>query len=485
MDNPDLLNRLRQHKSLGAAPDEELAWLVEHGTPRSFQVGDVTTHKSQPEEWLHVALTGHVAIHVDRGAGSRKIIEWRGGDVFGLVPYSRGGAPPGDTVEEPTETLAIHRERLPAMVRECPGIIARLVHAMLDRARHFTSSDLHDEKLVSLGKFAAGLAHELNNPASAAARSAQLLVDGLADAEQAARALAAALLSAAQLAAIDVVRELCRMESTPFSRSSIERADRENALGSWLVAHRIDDAIAALLAETAVTTAALESLAGVLPTDVLDAGLRWMATSRSVRALASEIETSASHIHELVAAVKGFTYMDHLPALEAVDVRRGIMDTIAVLNGKARSKLVQVRADLAPNLSRVFASGAELNQVWANLIDNAIDAAPASGHVEVTAGRELDRVVVRIVDDGPGIPQEIQGLIFDPFFTTKEVGHRAPALAAAIRRDRSGLATRTYRVSGELVRIQSMMRTSRTPFGPASVAARMVSAAEAIRPVSR
>ncbi len=383
----------------------------------------MTTRKSQPEEWLHVAFTGHVAIHVDRGAGSRKIIEWRGGDVFGLLPYSRGGAPPGDTVvEEPTETLAIHRELLPEMIRECPRITALLVHAMLDRARHFTSSDLYDEKIVSLGKFAAGLAHELNNPASAAARSAQLLVNGLADAEQTARALAGARLSADQLAAIDGVGELCRREGTPFSRSLMERADREDALGSWLVAHRIDDALAASLAETAVTPAALDSLAGVLPADALDAGLRWITTSLSIRELASEIKTSTSRIHELVAAVKGFTYMDHLPAPEAVDLKGGILDTMAVLSGKAHAKFVEIRVDLAPHLPRVFASGAELNQVWANLIDNAIDAVPASGHVEVTASRELDRVVVRVVDDGLGIPAEIQGRIFEPFFTTKEVG---------------------------------------------------------------
>ena len=422
MENPDLLDRLRQHKSLGAAPTEELAWLAAHGIFRSFQSGEVTTHKSQPEEWLHVALTGRVAIHLDRGTGTRRIIEWRGGDVFGLMPYSRGGSPPGDTVvEEPTETIAIHSGLLPTMIRECPTITARLVHAMLDRARHITSSDLYDEKLVSLGKFAAGLAHELNNPAAAAARSVQLFAKGLAEVEQAARTLAAALLSPPQLAAIDAVRELCRRQGL-FSRSPLERADREDSLGSWLVAHRIDDSIAASLSETSVTLESLESLESVLPADALEAALRWTATSRELRILASEIETSVSGIHQLVTAVKGFTYMDRLPAPEAVDITRGITDTIAVLRGKARAKSVEIRADLDPCLPRVLASGAELNQVWANLIDNAIDAAPISGHVEVTAGRELDRIIVRIVDDGPGIPREIQGRIFDPFVTTKGVG---------------------------------------------------------------
>jgi signal transduction histidine kinase len=324
--------------------------------------------------------------------------------------------------EEPTELLAIARELLPEMIRECPVVTATLVHAMVDRARQFTSSDLRDDKLISLGKLAAGLAHELNNPASAVVRSAKMLTESLAASETAARQMGAARLSDAQLAAIDAVRTMCGTAPAAAPLSAIARADREDAIGEWLAAHGGNEACAVPLAETGVTLDALDTLAATVTRDALDSALRWIAAGCLVRTLAAEIETAASRIYDLVGTVKRFTYMDRAPTPEPVDIHFGIAETLTMLGAKTRAKSVEVSVDLPNDLPRAQAIGAELNQVWMNLIDNAIDAVAVGGHVTVTAANEMDHVVVRITDDGPGIPPDIQGRIFDPFFTTKGVG---------------------------------------------------------------
>jgi len=390
---------------------------------RLLAAGDVITRKGEQAVALHIVLAGRLVIRVDRGAGAHKIIEWRAGDVGGAMPYSRGAVPPGDAVaEEPTEVLAVAREEFPELIRDCPVVTATLVHAMVDRARQFRSGDHRDEKLLSLGKLAAGLAHELNNPASAAVRSAKALAEGLAAAEVAARRLGAARLSDPQLSAIDAVRDACLHAGAPLGYSTIARADREDTFAAWLAAHGASDLCAAPLAETSLTLEALDALAATVPGDALDAALRWIAAGCQVRTLASHIETSASRIYDLVGAVKGFTFMDHAPSSEPVDIRRGITDTFTMLGAKTRAKSVAVSVQLAADLPRALGVGVELNQVWINLIDNALDAVATGGCVEVTASRAAGRVVVRVVDDGPGIPAEIQGRIFDPFFTTKGVG---------------------------------------------------------------
>ena len=355
----DLVDRLAEHKTLGAAPREELAWLVSHGTLRQLHTGDVLTPKGQQPEGLAVLLSGCVAIFIDRGAGLKKTMEWREGDVTGLLPYSRLVGPPGDSIaQEPSEILEVRREHLRAMPHACYEITSILVHAMIDRVRTFTSSDLHDEKLVSLGKLSAGLAHELNNPASAIERSAALLDNRLEDAERATRALAASKLSDAQLAAVEAFRESCPAAREPGVRSPIEQAEREEAIANWLSDHGLDIAVAEALADTAVTFEALDLLARAVDGPALDAVLRWGAAGCAVRSLALEIQDSAVRISGLVAAIKGFTHMDQATVAEPVDLIEGLSNTIAVLRSKARARSAAVVVEAEPELPRCAASPA-------------------------------------------------------------------------------------------------------------------------------
>jgi signal transduction histidine kinase len=383
----------------------------------------VLTAKGTRVEGLFVILSGHITMSVDRGAGPHKIMEWRGGDVGGMLPYSRLVSPPGDSVaQQTTEILAVHRDHLREMTRECYEVTSLLVHIMVDRARVFTSSDLHDEKMVSLGKLSAGLAHELNNPASAIERSAALLEDRLEESEQASRALGASRLTDDQFAAVDATRASCLATRVHRVLSPIERAEREEAMADWLADHALDVSTADTLAETEVSFDALDLLAGTVDASVLDAVVRWSAASYSVRSLAEEIQDAATRISGVVTAIKGFTHMDQAAVAEPVDLVQGLSNTVAVLRSKARAKSAAVTVDVEPGLPRVRGFAGELNQIWANLIDNALDAVADSGLVDVLAKHEDRRVVVRVIDNGAGITPQIRERIFDPFFTTKPLG---------------------------------------------------------------
>ncbi|MGN6392027.1 MAG: ATP-binding protein [Gemmatimonadales bacterium] len=419
----DLVDRLAAHKAIGNVSRTELDWLAAHGTLERYENGDMIARKGQPVDALYIILTGHAAHFLEQGGSWRKAIDWHDGDVTGMLPYSRLGNAPGNSVIlEPTEILQVSREHLPKLPIDCPEVTAALVHAMVDRARTFKASDLQVEKMASLGKLAAGLAHELNNPASAAARSAQLISESVEESEEASRELGAANLDDRALAVVERVRWACSGGPTTGVFSPLERSDREEALAAWLLDKGVDDALAAPLGETNVTLALLDELAAAVDGDRLRVALRWLASGCTVRALAKDVERAASRVHELVRAVKGFTYMDHAPSAEPVDVAQGLTDTLAVMTGKAREKSASLTLDVAPDLPRALGSGGELNQVWANLIDNALDAVSENGRVAVRARAEGGRLVVRVTDDGSGIPAEVKGRIFDPFFTTKPVG---------------------------------------------------------------
>jgi signal transduction histidine kinase len=205
-------------------------------------------------------------------------------------------------------------------------------------------------------------------------------------------------------------------------RSPLEQVDREDAIYGWLAGPGLDGSNAATLADSEVTFEALNSLAAVVPAPGLKEVLRWAAADCALNKLASEIQAASARISRLVNAVKGFTCMDQAMVAQRVNPSSGLSDSVTVLNSKATERSVTVALELKDGLPEISGFAAELNQIWGILIDNALDAAPRGGRVDVTAGQEGQHVVVRVIDDGPGIPAEVRSRIFDPFFTTKPIG---------------------------------------------------------------
>jgi signal transduction histidine kinase len=417
----EVVARLSTLPLFESVPRAELDWLTARGEIHTYGTETIVHEAGAAIDQMSILLAGRVALRVSKGGSARRILRAGAGYVLGVIPYSRYQSAPGDVcVEEDATALVLHRRHFPDLVRECPELTAALVHQMLDRAREYRTLQLHDERMQSLGRLASGLAHELNNPASAAARNAESLATLLDAAEHAARALAAARLTDAQLGAIDAVRVAC----TPPSRTptALEAADREDDIGEWLTRHAIDPGVAATLAASEVSLAALERLAEVVPADVLGVAIGWVASGGAAREVALQIVSATRRMHDLVRAVKGFTFMDREGVPEEIDVARGLADTIAMLESKSRAKSVAVRLETADALPRVYGFGTEINQVWEKLIDNAIDAAGPEGNVTITATARGEAVVVKVADDGRGISEEHRARIFDPFFTTKPVG---------------------------------------------------------------
>jgi signal transduction histidine kinase len=418
-----LVERLANLKLLKNVPRAELEWLVDHGRCEFWRAGTVFRPHDIPLPGLTILLSGSLAIHVERMGVQRRVMQWHAGDLTGTLPYSRMVNPPGDTVvHEDMEVFAVDKDQFRHITRECPEFTAICVHTMLDRARHFTGRDFQDEKMSSLGKMSAGLAHELNNPASAAGRSAKRLAEQKIECEDAARALFGARLNDEQLAALDEARAFCLLVPPSFLDTPLDRSDRVEAIAEWLEANggEIDQATA--LAETAMNIDGLEKLARVMNGETLTDALRWLASTAAINSIAKELQESTRRISELVASVKGFTHMGQAAVAEPVNVGRGLSDTSRIMASKLRDKNVSLRLEIPSNLPPARAFGSELNQIWMNLIENALDAVPYGGEITIRAGVELDAVVVSVIDNGHGIPDDIKNRIFDPFFTTKAVG---------------------------------------------------------------
>jgi signal transduction histidine kinase len=295
------------------------------------------------------------------------------------------------------------------------------VGLMSDRIREATRMEQQRDRLASLGKLSAGLAHELNNPASAAKRATSQLRDILKQIKDASHDLGRRDLTPAQKSEIEKLEASIIQRDEP-PRDALTISDLGEQIDSLLRSHGQDDLwqLAADLARKNVKPEVLESLFASLDTDTARAALVRISASVEVANLLKEIESSTSRISDLVAAIKEYTYMDQAP-VQNVDVVKSLETTLTILNYKLR-RGVELQRDYQRIPLLVNSFGSELNQVWTNLIDNAIDAMGGKGELRVRTYRDDSCVVVEIGDNGPGISPEIKSHIFEPFFTTKGVG---------------------------------------------------------------
>jgi len=407
-----------------ALSDEQLEWLAPRAEEVRVPAGTVLFREGDPPQDFWVLIEGELEI--------RKLIAGaeRVATNNGTPGVWAGSVPLVDTVHQMTARASrasrlfrISQDDMAAMLANGFPIARHLLLGVRAGTERFQSALHQQEKLTALGKLAAGLAHELNNPASAAQRAASELRRALEAHRSASLALSAQAGLEGCRSELEHLQEdlVARAASAP-PLDAVARGDREDELAAWLAGHGMVDAweAASELVDLGVDDAWLDELAGRLPEPALPAVLRWALTGVTAVGLLEEIDTSAHRIAELVGAVKRYSYMDQAP-LQEVDVHEGLETTLTILRHKLRDG-IEVERDYAADLPRVSVHGSDLNQVWTNLLDNAIDAMGGAGRIRIRTFRLGDDVAVEITDDGPGIPAELQSRVFDPFFTTKGPG---------------------------------------------------------------
>jgi signal transduction histidine kinase len=409
---PELVEALKKVAPLHELKESEFEWLATHGTEVFAESGAVVFREGDPATTMWILLKGEVYVRREHG-GPAALFIGRSGLITGLLPFSRMKAYGGlGYTSAQTWVLEYDRSLFPEMLRAIPSLTQIFVGILLDRVREITRMEQQSEKLNALGKLAGNLAHELNNPASAAQRSAAGVLEELRVYGHERFNLGRLCLSNENSEKVQAWEDQVRAEAKRLGAPATpEQTSREEQLVRWLQQHDIH--------EFGVVPSQLETLTGFLDPGAMAVVLSQFTSSLRTERIAEAMIDSTARIFDLIRAIKDYSYMDQMP-IQEVDVPQSLENTLAMVASRLRK--VEVIRDYEPNLPPVSAYGRELNQVWTALIENALDAIQDEGQIRLLVRTAGDMLLIEVWDNGPGIPVELQARIFEPFFTTKAPG---------------------------------------------------------------
>ncbi|HEY8969417.1 MAG TPA: ATP-binding protein, partial [Puia sp.] len=414
-------------EALKEVPLAQLQWMIDNSTVIEVPDGDFIIRAGEPMKGTHVLLEGRIKMYLLQNNEMRDVLYIEKEAIFGYLPFSRGLVAKGmGQALGNTRIMTLPMDKIREMINKHFELTQALVHIMTTRVRNYTAYQQQNEKMMALGKLSAGLAHELNNPAAAIVRGSTSLKQHLQLEPATFKEIMAIRMEEKE---VDIVTkklfEILNRGERP-RLTLIQRTEKEDAVRDWLDDHHVanSDEVAENFVDYAFTCEDMESFKEHIPDRYLSPVFNWINTNLVTERMVMDIQESSQRISDLVKSIKSFTHMDQGKGKEYTDIHEGLRNTLIILQHKIKKGNVTVTEQYDKTLPKVKAMVGELNQVWTNLIDNALDAMEVNGKGQLTIRTRRDRefVEVTISDDGPGIPDEIRSQIFDPFFTTKEIG---------------------------------------------------------------